>query len=173
MTLLRMLVFRPAGTSTTSTERVPVAKTTAVPAAAPARSVAPAPGNPPASAGGWSEIVAQLGVTALVRELAVNSQLDVLEGDRIGLTLDQAFAHLLNKEREAALGQALSAHFGRALQLRIAVGQPAETPAREKQRNQQERQQAATEAILSDPAVRLLQDEFNARVNPASIQAKD
>jgi DNA polymerase-3 subunit gamma/tau len=116
--------------------------------------------------------VAQLGATALVRELAVHSQLEANDGDRVSLVLDQAFAHLLNKEREAALGQALSAHLGRNVSLRISVGRPADTPAREKQRSQQERLQAATDAILNDPAVRLLQDEFNARVNPASIQPK-
>jgi DNA polymerase-3 subunit gamma/tau len=87
--------------------------------------------------------------------------------------VDPAGAHLLNPEREAALRDALSAHFGRKMSLRMTPGNaPAETPAREKQRAQNERQQAAAERILNDPNIRALQEEFNARINPASIQPK-
>ncbi len=176
MTLLRMLAFRPASADAggVKKERAPAASrvTTSI-TAAPARAANPGRDNAPTVNGSWSEIVAQLNLTGLVRELAGNSELDAIEGDRFALTLDQAFAHLHNKERETALSQALSTHFGRPLTLRITVGQPArETPAREKQRNQNERLQAATDAILNDPAVRALQEEFNARVDPASIRPK-
>jgi len=179
MTLLRMLAFRPvtATTGTTEMKRVsptgqgssstaprPAAKTGTQPQ--PAREMAGRTGIP------WTDIVSQLGVTALVRELAVHSQLDSIEDDRVVLTLDQAYSHLHNKERESALAEALSAQLGRKVRLQISTGKPADTPAREKQRNLSERQQAATEAIQNDPGVRLLQDEFNARVNPASIQPK-
>jgi len=176
MTLLRMLAFRPASSDTggVQKERSPAVNRAAPAAAtAPARTASVVRDAGATMNGSWSEIVAQLNLSGLVRELAGNSQLDAIEGDRFALTLDQAFAHLHNKEREAALSQALSAHFGRPLTLRITVGQPArETPAREKQRNQNERLQAATDAILNDPAVRALQEEFNARVDPASIRPK-
>jgi len=179
MTLLRMLAFRPASSDSSDVkkERAPVANRTMTPAAAApvtaARAASAVRDGAPAVSGSWSEIVAQLNLSGLVRELAGNSQLDAIEGDRFALTLDQAFAHLHNKERETALSQALSVHFGRPLTLRITVGQPArETPAREKQRNQNERLRAATDAILNDPAVRALQEEFNARVDPASIRPK-
>jgi DNA polymerase-3 subunit gamma/tau len=37
---------------------------------------------------------------------------------------------------------------------------------------QDEKQQAAVQAITDDPNVRALQEKFNARVNPASIRPK-
>ena len=52
------------------------------------------------------------------------------------------------------------------------VCRPLETPAKEKIRLQDERQQAAVQAIADDPNVRALQEKFNARVNPASIRPK-
>jgi DNA polymerase-3 subunit gamma/tau len=57
--------------------------------------------------------------------------------------------------------------------LHITVGESAdETPARERQRQQSERLEAATAAIHNDPNVRALQEQFNARINGASIRPK-
>jgi DNA polymerase-3 subunit gamma/tau len=172
MVLLRMLVFRPAAPGAREiapaiTRSAPERPARPAPAAAPT-----APATPAANLS-WSELAAPLQLGGLVRELANNSILDSVEGDTFTLTLDQAFAHLLNKEREAALRDALSGHFGRAVSLRITVGKPAaETPAREQQRTRNERVQAATDVIMNDPTVRVLQDEFNAQVNTASIRPK-
>ncbi|OGI56916.1 MAG: hypothetical protein A2V58_04750 [Candidatus Muproteobacteria bacterium RBG_19FT_COMBO_61_10] len=118
-------------------------------------------------------MVACLKLTGLVRELATNASLDAYADGVMHLTLDATFAHLLNKEREAALKQALQTLHGQALSLQIRIGHPAaETPAREKIRSQDERLQAATSAIAEDPNVRSLQETFNARVNPGSIRPK-
>jgi len=175
MTLLRMLAFRPVTAEhgqVAATRPAAAVRPAAPPAAATTRPAVPDARASAPQAGSWNEIVSGLGVTALVRELAVHSQLDAIEGDRVAITLDEAYAHLHNKEREAALSQALAAQFGRDIRLQVTVGQPTDTPAREKQRYQAERQQAAADAILNDPAVRRLQDEFSAKINPASIQPK-
>ena len=129
----------------------------------------------PAAAGdeAWSQTVAKLNLAGLTRELAHHCTLDAIEGTTLRLTLDQAFAHLLNKEREAALKQMLAVHYGRPMELRIAPGSPqADTPARERQRNQAERQQAAVSTILNDPNVQALQENFSARVDAGSIRPK-
>ena len=133
--------------------------------------------TPPAPVGTgtdrWSETVATLGLAGLARELANHCTLDAQEGDVLRLTLDQAFAHLLNKEREAVFKQALAVHHARPVELRITLGSPqSETPARERARHQNERQQAAVETILSDPNVKALQENFNARVDAGSIRPK-
>jgi len=188
MTLLRMLAFRPAAptTGTQAGSSAPAARPVAAPTAVTSAAARPAPAKdtpprpaaavvsmPPASGDSWNETVAKLGLSGMTRELANHCTLDSREGDVLRLTLDQTSAHLLNKERETVFKQALAQHYGRAVDLRIAPGSPqAETPARERQRNQTERQQAAVETIMKDPAVQALQENFSAKVDTSSIRPK-
>ena len=194
MILLRMVAFRPAeaGEVRTSVPAVAVPSTkttTAAPASAsrtpPPVAVKPAPApevTPPAatvvqSSGAqtpkWSEVVTQLGLAGLVRELANNTMLESFDNGAMVLVLEEVHGKLLNKEREAELRQALEKYYGNPVKLTLRIGRPAvETPAKEKTRLQDERQQAAVQAITDDPNVRALQEKFNARVNPASIRPK-
>ena len=196
MILLRMLAFRPVSASpeartgnaargTASTRPAPVRDAGAGPG--PAARVAPvskteirpqaeAPRTITAGNEAWSEIVAKLGLAGLTRELAHHCILDTVEGTVLHLTLDQPSAHLLNKEREAVLKQALSGYYSRPVELRITLGNPkTETPARERQRNQTERQQAAINTISNDPNILAIQESFNAHVDASTIRpaAKD
>ncbi len=191
MALLRMLAFRPGApasdlgatggaaksrpAATPATIAKPVARPAPVVEAQARPAVTPAAVTPlpPASGDVWGETVAKLGLSGLARELANHCTLDSQEGGVLRLTLDQAYAHLLNKEREAVFKQALAAHYARPVDLRIVPGSPqAETPARERQRTQNDRQQAAVEAIMNDPNVQALQENFNARVDAGSIRPK-
>ena len=199
MTLLRMAAFRPAeagqvarapvqpAPAATPKAAAPAARpVAAAPAAVPVPAVRdapaanPAPASAPAatavptsSASKWSEVVAQLGVAGLVREIANNTTLESHENGAMVLVLEESRAKLVNKEREAELKQALEKFYGAPLRLTLRTGRPAvETPAQEKARVQDERQQAAVQAIADDPNVRALQEKFNARVNPASIRPK-
>ena len=182
MTLLRMLAFRPMppGAKTDTEHSVPVQRaaphsvkpTDARPAPVVAEAITAAPKVTVVNEG-WSETVSKLNLAGLTRELANHSTLDAVDGAVLRLTLDQSCAHLLSKEREATLKQALAAHYGRPMEVRITLGKPqAETPARERQRNQNERQQAAIETILNDPTVQALQESFNAKVDASSIRPK-
>ncbi|MHB8533893.1 MAG: DNA polymerase III subunit gamma/tau [Sulfuricaulis sp.] len=178
MVLLRMVAFRPAEAG----ELRPAAPVSTAPAqkrTTPAESAV----TPPATvskvrsaempADKWSDVIAQLGIAGLVRELANNTTLESSTDGAMVLVLDESHAKLLNKEREAELKVALTNHFGSAIRLTVRVGRPAvETPAKEKTRLQDERQQAAVQAITEDPNVRALQEKFNARINPASIRPK-
>jgi DNA polymerase-3 subunit gamma/tau len=181
MTLLRMLAFRPAATTSSAPVTPPAAKPRAItPAPEPVVAAPPAAQTTrateavqAASAAQWSETVAALKINGLLRELAANTFLESQDGDRIQLALDESCVHLLNKERESALQAALAQHFGRAIRLAIRPGRPSgETPSKEKQRLSDERQRAAEQAIYDDPTVQALQQQFNARVNPASIRPK-
>ena len=121
----------------------------------------------------WNAVVAELRLTGLARELANNTALETADEGSVSLVLDEACAQLLNKEREAALKQALESYAGRGLRLSIRVGAPPrETPARERQRTSNERQLAAEQAIEADPTVQALKEKFNARVSPGSIRPK-
>ena len=183
MTLLRMLAFRPVGANSV---QAPVRAPTSIPAAAPAKTKSAQPASqmisapartdaPPSGTNDtrWADIAAQLDLTGLMRELANNVVLEDHGTDAMVFLIDESRAQLLNKEREATFKEALENYYGRALRVKIRIGQPAlETPATEKSRLQDERQQAAVEAIKEDPNVRAIQQQFNARVNPASIRPK-
>jgi len=194
MILLRMVAFRPAEAGETRTD-VPIAATpvsrTAPPTTTSTRTTSPEAGKPvpilvaasPAAAAAvqsagaptskWSDVVTQLGLAGLVRELASNTTLESSDNGAMVLVLEEVHGKLLNKEREAELKQALEKYYGNPVRLSLRIGRPAvETPAKEKTRLQDERQQAAVQAITDDPNVRALQEKFNARVNPASIRPK-
>jgi len=190
MSLLRMLAFRPVTTvreqhstpaapasrvTVKATPGVSSAATRNVKASEPAASATvSAPPRPVGTPAPWSEIVLQLGLSGMARELLQNTVLKELTTDRVTLVIEPGYANLLNKEREQLVREALSNYYGRPLTLQIEPGRPdAETPAREKQRVQTELQQQATEVILSDPHVRALQETFGAKVNTASIRPKD
>jgi DNA polymerase-3 subunit gamma/tau len=189
MVLLRMLAFRPATPGSeqprpTSTPAARPAGTTAragTPAARPTTvSVTPSHveaspvARPAETAAPWGEIVAQLGLSGMARELLQHTVLKELAGERIILVIEPGYANLISKEREQMVRDALSKHYGRTLSLQIESGRPeVETPAREKQRVQAELQQQATEVILNDPHVRALQENFGAKVNTASIRPKE
>lgn len=158
---------------THATPMTPPAAAAAAPT--PVSTVAPAPTVRPASASGskWSETVSQLGLGGLTRELANNTTLESHADGAMTLILDESRVQLLNKERENELKQALEKYYGGAVRLTVRAGRPEqETPAKEKTRLQDERQQAAVQAITDDPNVRALQEKLNARVNPASIRSK-
>jgi DNA polymerase-3 subunit gamma/tau len=117
--------------------------------------------------------VAQLKLAGLVRQLANNAVLESQSDGAIALVLDEACQQLINKEREAVLKQALEEYYGRPLKLSVRIGKPpAETPTQEMSRVRDERQQAAVQAINSDPNVQALREKFNARVNPETIRPK-
>ncbi|HYA37863.1 MAG TPA: DNA polymerase III subunit gamma/tau [Candidatus Methylomirabilis sp.] len=195
MTLLRMAAFRPAEAgqvarapaqparpvSPKASMPTPVARpVAAAPAAAPTSTARDVPTANPAAAAipmppasKWSDVVAQLDVAGLVREIANNTTLESHENGAIALMLAESRAQILNKEREAELKRALEKYYGGPIRLTLRTGRPAaETPAQEKTRVLDERQQAAVQAIAEDPNVRALQEKFNARVNPASIRPK-
>lgn len=183
MTLLRMLAFRPIRADAI---QLPERKHASAAAAAPAQSQPVPPASqamptpthadtPRAGANGtqWADIAARLDLTGLMRELANNMAVEEHGTDTMAFVIDESRAQLLNKEREATLKGALEKYYGRALRIKIRIGQPPEeTPASEKSRLQDERQQAAAEAINEDPNVRAIRQQFNARVNPASIRSK-
>jgi DNA polymerase-3 subunit gamma/tau len=195
MILLRMVAFRPAhagevrspvpaAAPAPKTAAPPVSVpapraapvTTAAPSpvvAEPAAVAAPVPPNPGATDAKWSEVVARLGLAGLLRELANNTTVESHEGGTLTLTLEETHAKLVNKEREEELRQALEKYYGTPVRLKLNLGRPSvETPAKERSRLQEERQQAAVQSITDDPNVRALQEKFGARVNPASIRPK-
>jgi DNA polymerase-3 subunit gamma/tau len=183
MTLLRMLAFRPAASpagaapappAPAGASRATASAGHAVPAPALASGATPAPASPPPpTAENWGEVVAGLKLAGLLRELASHTLLESAAEGTLSLVLSESCAGLYNKEREAEFKRVLEGHYGRALKLRLRIGQPpGETPAQGKTRERNERQEAAERAIQSDPAVGQLVEKLNARVIPGTIRPK-
>jgi len=175
MVLMRMLAFCPAaedaptavapGTSaraTGATER-PVRKT----ASTDVRAVA-------AAEKAWEDIVEALELSGVARALAANCTLDRRTTDVVRLLLDDAHAHLRSASAETRLEQALGRHFAAPVKLEIVVGTPqSQTPARQHEEREQNRLQAAIAAIEGDAEIKKLQETFNARIVPDTIQPVD
>ena len=112
------------------------------------------------------KLVAAEAITALVRELALQSQLVARDG-----------AHwLLRVERESLnqptarerLRAALEAA-GHATQISVEVGRVIDSPARRNAAAAAERQRLAEEIVMNDPYVQTLMREHGAKIVPGSI----
>ncbi|MCZ8096101.1 MAG: DNA polymerase III subunit gamma/tau [Acidovorax sp.] len=113
------------------------------------------------------QLVAAEAITALVRELALQSQLVARDG-----------AHwLLRVERESLnqptarerLRAALEAA-GHATQISVEVGRVIDSPARRNAAAAAERQRLAEETVMNDPYVQTLMRDHGAKIVPGSIK---
>jgi DNA polymerase-3 subunit gamma/tau len=183
MTFLRMLAFQPAG-------RVDAVKPTGN---AAARGVVPlaeksevastkikaAPSSPTPSGSearndteeSWSGIIEKLNLTGATKQLVSNCAMLKRESNIIYLGLDGRSESLLTPERQQALGEAFSLHFGETLRVDITLGhEQSETPVQEGVRLEDEALQAARVSLESDPNVQVLKDMFGATLNADSVK---
>jgi DNA polymerase-3 subunit gamma/tau len=187
MVMLRMLAFRPGAatrveapaaaakpattapkSSTSPASRAPAAQTSTHPAKT---SAAPAP----QADGEWSAIIGALSLRGMVREMSLNCVFHGIDGDTVKLSLDPAHAHLLGDTRVRQLESALCEYYQRTVRVTISKeGQlESETPARQKIRKQDERQQRAEQSIAEDDNIQAIQDAFGATVKQESIRPRD
>ena len=115
-----------------------------------------------------TQLIAQDAVTALVRELALQSQLVARDTDQWLLrvereSLNQAGA----RERLSAALQGA----GHAVQLAVEVGRVTDSPARRNASALAERQLASEKIIFDDPFVQGLMRDFGAKIVPGSIKS--
>ncbi len=123
----------------------------------------PAMSAPPASE--WGELVAQLSLAGIPKQVALNSALAERNGDAFRLTLEPGYAQMLNKAVEDRIQAALQQHLGRPVTLKIQVGATVrQRPAIQQKQQQAERQQTAAEQIRQDPHVRDMQEMFDAKI---------
>ena len=194
MTLLRLHVFRPAQEGDASSARAPQgAARPAVPASpavappAPQKAADPAPAAepvappvaPPASApvsrdysAAWADILPELGLGGMARELAQHCELIRIEAHQVVLRLSPDHGHLLGmKPVVDKLQQALADYFARPLKLNIEQEKiVGDTPAAVAQRQKRERQEQAVAALEKDEFVREVIDLFDAKLIESSIK---
>jgi DNA polymerase-3 subunit gamma/tau len=177
MVLIRMLAFRPAspvayqqvGPTAGAAPVVQAEKTGAAPSAG--IEVPETRDTEQADQDNWRNIIDEMALVGLVRELAGHCVLKEHSKDRVHLVLSPSKEHLLNTMQKERLLAALQARFGDDIRVVITVEDPdAETPAERKTREERERQLAAEQAVAEDPALRMLQDMFDATVDRNTIR---
>ena len=189
MVMIRMLAFRPmAGNEVASKPQTlkPARKPSvqevtpkASPVTAVTNDVAPehmsavssetSPTKKASSDNEWKKIIDEMGLKALVKELAVNCALKTRDDNKFELALAPPKEHLLSQKER--LEQAIQTQFGSDAKLLILIEDASnETPAEANARLERERQKAAESSVNNDPTVKSLMDTFNASVDQDSIQ---
>jgi DNA polymerase III subunit gamma/tau len=176
MTLVRMLAFRP-GAERASTGAVPQ---TVAPRAIAAVTAAPVAATSQASRGStlpftpenWAALVEQLGLTGMPRQLAAHCALLGREGGLVRLLLDARSQSIRTRSNEEKLAAAIARYVGEPLRVQIDLAEsivPA-TPARERDRQADERLASARVALETDPNITALRTQMGATIFPESIR---
>ena len=113
-------------------------------------------------------LMAQEAITALVRELALQSQLLARDADQWRLRVErETLNHSSSRER---LQAALQAAGHGDVKLHIEIGPVTDSPAKRLAVLAAAKMEAAQELIQSDPLVQAMVRDFGARIVPGSIQ---
>ena len=177
MVLLRLLAFKPKSPSDATNAR-PIASALAekkTSELAKPQGIVQGSRNPPlakTSEGDfWNRLVREMveaqAINALVRELALQSQLMARDDKQWSLQVDKDSLNTpSNRERlQAALAQ-----FGHDVQLSVATGPVLDSTAKRLTQENAERQARAEAIILQDPFVQSLMRDFDAKIVPGSIK---
>ena len=119
----------------------------------------------------WSRLIENMQVTALTKQLALHSAFDQ-QGNIVKLTLLESKAHLISDTAQQQLKDALCLSLNSPIELEIELGQPINTPYALQIRVNQVRNEYARKVVSNDPGIQLLQQQFAAKVDEESIQAR-
>ena len=118
----------------------------------------------------WRSLVKEIKLGGMARMLADHCELRKFESNLLELSVPEPHRHLLEPAYNAKLQAALRKRFGEHLRLKIEVGGKGNTPAAQEEREQQEKLDHAIEAIDTDPFVRDLVENLDAKVIDDSIK---
>jgi DNA polymerase-3 subunit gamma/tau len=150
-------------------EPEPAGPGAAAPAAPPRACVyREADGVAPVFSGEWPVLAAELPARGLAQQLAFQSELTEVAGRALHLRVP--LRQLADAATTDKLRQTLTEHFGTEVQLHVELGPVGTTAASLAAQAAAARQQAAEQAIASDPLVRELIDEFDAQILPGSVR---
>ncbi|MEY4757542.1 MAG: putative polymerase gamma and tau subunit, partial [Pseudomonadota bacterium] len=116
------------------------------------------------------QLVAAEAVTALARELALQSQLVQRDADHWQLQVER---ESLTQPGSRDRLQAGLASIGHAVRVSVSVGAITDSPARRNAAQAEAKQRAAEKIILDDPFVQSMMQEFGAKIVPGSIRPLD
>jgi DNA polymerase-3 subunit gamma/tau len=113
------------------------------------------------------QLIADDAITALVRELALQSQLVARDTDQWILRVER---ESLNQSGSRERLQSALQAAGHAVKLVVEVGRVTDSPARRNNAASAERQLAAEKIIFEDPFVQSMMRDFGAKIVPGSIK---
>jgi len=188
MVLLRLLAFKPGASQNPQAATPPAQKktlTTAAPsqspievktlavreASEPSQRAAPRPVVLSEDGHFWTEIVRNLiateSINALVRELALQSQLVGRDTDQWQLRIE---SESLNQGTARERLQTALQAAGHPIKLVVEIGKVSDSPALRNAAALAEKQKAAEALIHSDPLVQNMIQDFGAKIVPGSIK---
>jgi DNA polymerase-3 subunit gamma/tau len=185
MTLVRMLAFRPGAerSSASSGQRAASTASSAPPRAASAAMAAAGEANGsvaaqrssaalPLTAQNWPAIIEQLGLTGVARQLAAHCALGGRDGMTLRLLLDPRSQSIRTAGNQEKLAAALVRYSGEPLRVQIELAEGAEpsTPARERDRQADERLASARAALEVDPNIQALRTQMGATIFADSVR---
>jgi len=185
MSLLRMLTFFPGGEGdeprgkvakpvSNAAVRKPatkVAARTRPEAAKPApASGATQPGTTNIEINDWRDLVNELKLGGMARMLADHCELRKIEGTVVELSVPEAHRHLSQPAYNEKLQSVLRERFGDRLRLKIEIGGGGDTPAAQQDREEKQKLDQAIEAIDTDPFVKDLVENLDAKIIDDSIK---
>ncbi|MBT2325070.1 DNA polymerase III subunit gamma/tau [Variovorax paradoxus] len=119
----------------------------------------------------WHATVTQLvvaeAITALARELALQSQLVARDVDQWLLRVER---ESLNQASSREKLQAALAALGHGVKIAIEIGTVVDSPARRNKQAADERQRVAEEAIRNDPEIQSMMRDWDARIVPGTLK---
>lgn len=119
----------------------------------------------------WSQLAYALSLTGLAQQLAAQLALVEVTDHEYRFTLDATHRAVLSRSAQSRLEQALQNYLGRSVNVNIdVVRNVGETPAKERQRIEQQRLDEATRKLEEDPTVKALAGAFGAQLEPGSIE---
>lgn len=119
----------------------------------------------------WKNIIPQLNLSGVASALVDQCTLKELTENTVHLILDPAQSALYNIKQEKIIETALSTYFGKPISLQITSGSfNMMTPARLRQRQEEEQLNASMETLANDPKVQALVKAFDAVIQPDSVQ---
>ena len=194
MALLRMLAFKPGGSGATGisptspspkaaapSSKAPVS-TAAAPVAAPASApvvtpptAAAAPSKATASsqeAPDWHALMRTLPLRGLAQQLAFQTELQEWRDtpDAVLVTITTAMSQLATTDGIARLGEALKAHYGKAVRVQLGDGKASYTVAKVDAQIYEQKKLNAEEQMAKDPFLQELEREFGAKVVTGSVR---
>lgn len=189
MVLLRMLAFRPESVVQTPSNTTPqaivskpvsTASETETRQAAKATAVSKSeaepvkqdmPVTPVKEDADWHQVVSQLSLGGIDKQLVMNCVLLEQQADKFTLALEPASAPMLTNERVKRIQDALSQAYGREIRITIETQSvESETPAGREERVAAEKQANAENAIENDNNVQSILEAFNGKIKANSVQ---
>jgi len=129
----------------------------------------------PLSLENWTQVIAELKLSALARQLADNCAFVRAEQQKVYLMHAKELAHLATPRAKERLELAINKHLQTSLQLIFETASDeqltgTQTLAAERAQDQSDKIQMAIDAIHNDPVVEVIKNTFNARIIDNTIK---